>query len=221
AAPQTLPLPVGAILAQSRHHLSLSQTYSNQQKEIVAKHNALRRGVTPTASNMVKMEWDSATAESAKRWANKCTLSHSPSAERNGISCGENLYMSSQPDSWSAAIQDWYDEVKDFKYGVGATKAGAMIGHYTQIVWFKSFQVGCAAAYCPLAIKEYYYVCQYCPAGNLPSKISTPYNAGQSCGDCPQACDNGLCSKYEELQVITCMLCPALCCVIAPHLLMR
>uniref|UniRef100_A0A8D0HJY1 SCP domain-containing protein n=1 Tax=Sphenodon punctatus TaxID=8508 RepID=A0A8D0HJY1_SPHPU len=180
--------------------------------EIVAKHNALRRGVTPTASNMVKMEWDSATAESAKRWANKCTLSHSPSAE-HGISCGENLYMSSQPDSWSAAIQDWYDEVKDFKYGVGATKAGAMIGHYTQIVWFKSFQVGCAAAYCPLAIKEYYYVCQYCPAGNLPSKISTPYNAGQSCGDCPQACDNGLCRmgpKFDCIYLIRCGNCPRL-----------
>lgn len=49
------------------------------------------------------------------------------------VDCGENLYMSTAPSSWSDAIQAWYDEVKDFKYGVGATTKGAVIGHYTQV----------------------------------------------------------------------------------------
>lgn len=49
------------------------------------------------------------------------------------VDCGENLYMSTAPSSWSDAIQAWYDEVKDFKYGVGATTEGAVIGHYTQV----------------------------------------------------------------------------------------
>ncbi|POI22961.1 hypothetical protein CIB84_013291, partial [Bambusicola thoracicus] len=46
--------------------------------------------------------------------------------------CGENLYMSTAPSSWSDSIQAWYDEEKDFKYGSGATRANAVIGHYTQ-----------------------------------------------------------------------------------------
>lgn len=49
------------------------------------------------------------------------------------VDCGENLYMSTAPSSWSDAIQAWYNEEKDFKYGVGATTKDAVIGHYTQV----------------------------------------------------------------------------------------
>ena len=46
--------------------------------------------------------------------------------------CGENLYMSSYKNTWSNAIQSWYDEVADFQYGVGSTNGG-VVGHYTQV----------------------------------------------------------------------------------------
>lgn len=118
------------------------------------------------------------------------------------VDCGENLYMSTAPSSWSDAIQAWYDEVKDFKYGVGATTEGAVIGHYTQVVWYKSYQIGCAVAYCPKSTYKYFYVCQYCPAGNRVDLMKTPYKEGKPCGDCPNACDNGLCTnpcKFQDL----------------------
>lgn len=51
----------------------------------------------------------------------------------SGEPCGENLYMSTAPSSWSDSIQAWYNEEKDFKYGTGATTANAVIGHYTQV----------------------------------------------------------------------------------------
>lgn len=41
--------------------------------------------------------------------------------------------MSSQPTSWSDASQSWYDEERDFIYGVGPKRPDAVIGHYTQV----------------------------------------------------------------------------------------
>ncbi|XP_022625991.1 cysteine-rich venom protein VAR6-like isoform X4 [Seriola dumerili] len=107
---------------------------SSDQSEIVNKHNALRRGVQPTASNMLKMSWNEEAAATAQRWANTCSMKHSPASSREirSSGCGENLYMSSYKNTWSNAIQSWYDEVKDWRYGVGALNGG-VIGHYTQV----------------------------------------------------------------------------------------
>uniref|UniRef100_A0A674IU93 Cysteine rich secretory protein 2 n=1 Tax=Terrapene triunguis TaxID=2587831 RepID=A0A674IU93_9SAUR len=178
---------------------ALSTDKADQQKEIVDKHNALRRGVMPTASNMLRMEWSRTAAENAKSWANECTLSHSPESRRTTtVGCGENLYMSTAPNSWSDAIQAWYNEVENFMYGIGPTTPGAVIGHYTQVVWYKSYQIGCAVAFCPESEYNYFYVCHYCPAGNINTLINTPYKSGAACGDCPNACDNGLCTTAKQ-----------------------
>ena len=48
------------------------------------------------------------------------------------MGCGENLYMASFKDTWSNAIQSWYNEVRDYRYGVGSINGG-VIGHYTQV----------------------------------------------------------------------------------------
>uniref|UniRef100_G1KE85 ShKT domain-containing protein n=1 Tax=Anolis carolinensis TaxID=28377 RepID=G1KE85_ANOCA len=172
-------------------------TSIEDQRIIVDKHNALRRGVRPSASNMLKMEWNAKAAENAKKWALKCIQEHSPKAERmvDGRQCGENLYMSTAATRWDVVIQALYNEEKDFKYGVGKTSPNAVIGHYTQVVWYRSYQVGCYEARCSSAPFPFYYVCQYCPAGNIEHLIPTPYKSGPPCGDCPYACDNGLCTN--------------------------
>ncbi|KFP05464.1 Serotriflin, partial [Calypte anna] len=174
---------------------ALSTSRADQQQLIVDKHNALRRAVNPPARNMMKMEWNTAAAENAREWANQCTLRHSTAAMRaTDKRCGENLYMSTAPSSWSRAIDAWYNEEKNFEYGTGANPEGSVIGHYTQVVWYNSYEVGCAIAYCPNKKFKYYYVCHYCPAGNLRHLIPTPYKKGEPCGDCPNACEDGLCS---------------------------
>ncbi|NWI95390.1 CRVP protein, partial [Pitta sordida] len=181
---------------------ALSPSRAEQQKLIVDRHNALRRGVKPTASNMMKMKWYPLAAKNAQKWANQCTLNHSPpNSRRTDVLCGENLFMSSRPFSWSDVLQSWYSEVKNFKYGTGANPAGAMIGHYTQLIWYNSYQVGCAVSYCPTSSYKYFYVCQYCPAGNNAMQIATPYRSGPKCADCPGHCDKGLCTnpcKYHD-----------------------
>uniref|UniRef100_A0A2K6GG29 Cysteine rich secretory protein 3 n=1 Tax=Propithecus coquereli TaxID=379532 RepID=A0A2K6GG29_PROCO len=105
------------------------------QREIVDKHNELRRAVSPPASNMLKMEWNSQTAANAQKWANQCTYQHSTAQfRRTNVSCGENLFMSSAITSWSSAIQNWDDEKYDLIFAVGPKTPNAVVGHYTQNV---------------------------------------------------------------------------------------
>ncbi|KAM9778236.1 serotriflin-like isoform X2 [Syngnathus typhle] len=177
------PVPVRTVL-----------TSSTEQNEIVNKHNTLRRNVSPSASNMLKMSWNREAARNAQNWANTCSMNHSPASYReiSTSGCGENLYMSSYKNSWSNAIQAWYDEVKDWRYGVGSVN-GRVVGHFTQIVWYRSNQIGCAMAYCPNSSYKYFYVCHYCPPGNY--QLSRPYKSGPTCADCPNACENKLCTN--------------------------
>ncbi|CAJ0928950.1 unnamed protein product, partial [Ranitomeya imitator] len=96
-------------------------------------------------------EWDDEAAANAVRWANQCQNGHSTSDQREitTFGCGENLYSSSRLHNWAKVIQGWWDENQFFDHGTGATEDGAVIGHYTQLVWYKSFKLGCAIAYCP------------------------------------------------------------------------
>ncbi|KAM8777466.1 cysteine-rich secretory protein 3-like [Rhynchonycteris naso] len=173
------------------------------QIEIVNTHNDLRRSVFPPASNMLKMEWDSKAAENAQKWADKCIFSHSKKQDRTigERSCGENLFQSSYPVSWTSVIQNWFAEKENFVYGLGPKHADEMTGHYTQVVWYSSFKVGCGFAYCPnQETAEHLFVCQYCPAGNIRSNLSFPYLQGTPCASCPKDCDHGLCLNSCEYQ---------------------
>ncbi|XP_030051439.1 cysteine-rich venom protein-like [Microcaecilia unicolor] len=179
------------------------------QHEIVQFHNEIRRNVIPSASNMLLMTWCDEAAKTARRWANTCSIQHSIDENRtiNGKICGENLLMANYPDSWINSIQTWYDEVKHFDYGTGETEPNVMVYHYTQLVWYKSYNIGCAVAYCPHKVYTYFYVCHYCPAGNIENVINMPYQAGKPCADCPDACDKGLCTNpcpYDD-RAINCL----------------
>ncbi|XP_015278045.1 PREDICTED: cysteine-rich venom protein helothermine-like [Gekko japonicus] len=171
-------------------------THVEQQNEICDKHNALRR--QEGGKNMLKMKWNAKIAANAQKYADQCIYEHSPKASRkiDGRNCGENLFMSSTIFPWSYVCESWYNEKKDFVYGVGASPKGAMVGHYTQVVWATTYEMGCGVAYCPNQGKlKYFFVCQYSPAGNVDGKRETPYKKGTPCADCPDHCDQGLCTN--------------------------
>lgn len=166
------------------------------QEEIVSKHNQLRRMVSPSGSDLLKMEWNYDAQVNAQQWADKCTFSHSPIELRTtNLRCGENLFMSSYLASWSSAIQGWYNEYKDLTYDVGPKQPDSVVGHYTQVVWNSTFQVACGVAECPKNPLRYYYVCHYCPVGNYQGRLYTPYTAGEPCASCPDHCEDGLCTN--------------------------
>ncbi|XP_029893720.2 cysteine-rich venom protein DIS2-like [Aquila chrysaetos chrysaetos] len=174
------------------------------QKQILEQHNEIRRSVVPTARNMLKMVWSEEAAKNAQKWANKCGMKISPRDQRviNGVTCGENVLLSSYPKTWAEAIKVWYSQSSNFKYGFGATAKNVNIENYTQLIWYNSYQIGCAVAYCSKNQFNYFYVCQYCPAGNNAMQIATPYKSGPKCADCPGHCDRGLCTnpcKYQDV----------------------
>ncbi|KAJ6659631.1 hypothetical protein lerEdw1_018600 [Lerista edwardsae] len=196
-------LPLVSVLQHSLGQNEESEALEipeNQKKEIVDKHNAIRRGVTPTASNMQKMVWSEKASQSAKKWATKCKPGTSPKEERTvkGVYCGENSVESGFPWAWPAAIDMWASAKSNFVYGIGALNPSQGIDVYTQLIWHNTFEVGCAVARCQTKdkIPFYYQVCHYCPGGNKTPEMKRPYKEGKPCGDCPKNCDDKLCSKF-------------------------
>ncbi|XP_044146866.1 cysteine-rich venom protein DIS2-like [Bufo gargarizans] len=108
------------------------------------------------------------------------------------FSCGENLYLSTSKDSWEKIIGEWNTEYKYFIYGGGKRDPGKIVGHITQVIWANSYQVGCAAAYCE-NLGMFLVVCHYCPAGNDPYTLYTPYESGPWCSKCTGDCEKKLC----------------------------
>ncbi|XP_010885778.1 cysteine-rich secretory protein 2-like [Esox lucius] len=197
-ATMTLFISVVGLLALLQPYCLLADTNTQNpavQKEIVDLHNDLRRGVQPPARNMLQMSWNNEAAINAQKWANQCTMSHSPADQRRTSTsgCGENLFMSTNERPWTSAIQSWYSEVNNYNYDSNGSINGKVVGHYTQVVWATSKEIGCAVAKCPNSVWKFYYVCQYCPPGNYVGR--KPYNTGSRCADCPNNCQNGLCQS--------------------------
>ncbi|CAB3379531.1 Hypothetical predicted protein [Cloeon dipterum] len=62
------------------------------------------------------------------------------------------------------AVKAWYSEVSKFTYG-SSSNVFHEIGHYTQLVWAKTYKVGCGLAKCSDNKGTFYnYICNYCPA---------------------------------------------------------
>ncbi|KAF3850017.1 hypothetical protein F7725_019736 [Dissostichus mawsoni] len=97
------------------------------------------------------------------------------------------MYMSSSQDPWSNAIQDWYDEVQNWRYGVGSTNGRV-------VVWYRSNKVGCGVAYYPNSQYKYFYVYQYCPptlapANQYPPVVTAPTPATTNSAPTPVPTD--------------------------------
>ncbi|XP_033888200.3 GLIPR1-like protein 1 [Acipenser ruthenus] len=183
--------------------------------DCVTVHNQLRSQVNPPASDMLYMTWDEALAKTAKAWARTCQFSHNIYLKQAGkvhptfTPVGENIWVGAPSSTFSvsAAIEKWYDEVKDYRYN--DRSCSRVCGHYTQVVWAKSYKVGCAVHICPSGITGFntnsipdptIFVCNYGDAGNFPTH---PYSSGPECRNCPgETCENKLCKKQTRDQSI-------------------
>jgi pathogenesis-related protein 1 len=160
--------------------MSAAHAESIDASSIVAAHNKWRTEVGVQAlSHSPKL------AKSAQAWANhlkqsrNCAMQHSNPKGRYG----ENLFWAS-PLMWSdgrkelrkvspaEVIDSWGSEKADYDLASNECKAGAVCGHYTQIVWRDTLKVGCGMAACSNS-HEQVWVCHYSPAGNFVGE--TPY----------------------------------------------
>jgi uncharacterized protein YkwD len=124
---------------------------------IVNAHNAYRSQHCAPA-----LTWSAQLAAGAQAWANACTKQHSTEAWQGENGFGENLYWGSgNLGDAEDAVKWWYDEVS--KYNFNAPVWSKDVGHFTQVVWKGSKQIGCGVARCG---NENYWVCRYSPTGN-------------------------------------------------------
>ncbi|KHJ79066.1 SCP-like protein [Oesophagostomum dentatum] len=166
------------------------------------EYDKLINGNASAAAKMLKMVYNCSVEESAMKNAAGCVYGHSSDYERPGL--GENIYQTTAPyldkiEAAKQASQLWWDELK--KNGLGEdnmitddlwNRPGEMIGHYTQMAWETTTQLGCAVAHCP----HTYVVCQYGPSGNY--FYEPIYTKGKPCSQCPR----NTCNEKEGLCVI-------------------
>jgi pathogenesis-related protein 1 len=134
-----------------------------QINELLAEHNKYRAevGVPP-------LVWSDAMAQEAYKWAkslkkDRCGFYHS----KNKF--GENLWKGTTGYySIIDVIGSWGGEKKDYNYAKNSCKG--VCGHYTQMVWKNTTEVGCAAIECNGMTL---WVCNYNPPGNY--KGQKPY----------------------------------------------
>ncbi|XWV26849.1 hypothetical protein QJ857_gp0201 [Tupanvirus soda lake] len=145
---------------------------ATQIQTFVNSHNYYRSTVNPPARYMPTMQWSSSLATSANAWATKCRWAHSGTAN-----VGENLYATTLRTTASNfnpnnAVNSWGSEKQYYNYSTNTCATGRVCGHYTQMVWDDSVNVGCAFQDCPVIQGLSWpnggtiVVCQYSPPGN-------------------------------------------------------
>ncbi|KAG6406700.1 hypothetical protein SASPL_134314 [Salvia splendens] len=130
----------------------------NSPQDFLDAHNSARAevGVGP-------MTWDESVANFARDYVNSklgdCNMVHSGNSQY-----GENLAQGSGDFTGRAAVDLWVGEKANYNYDSNSCAEGQVCGHYTQVVWRNSNQLGCARAQCSNG--WWFISCNYAPPGN-------------------------------------------------------
>jgi len=103
--------------------------------------------------------WSVTVATSAQTWANTCPSGHSSSGY------GENMAFASNVLSISDVVAMWYNEEPLYDYNNPGWNPAT--GHFTQVVWKNTTEIGCGyVTGCGTGWPNV-WVCQYNPPGNV------------------------------------------------------
>lgn len=163
---RTLFVPL-ALMVISPLLLASTGSRTNFDSRILAAHNRARAEVGSRP-----MQWNEDLARDAKVWGDHLAATgkfeHSP--DEPGVEPqGENLWAGT-PDAYlpESMVGLWVAEKQDYKPGVFPynSRSGnhANVGHYTQLIWADTTQVGCALS---RGAREEVLVCRYSTPGNV------------------------------------------------------
>lgn len=136
---------------------------------VLAGHNSERARV-----GVPRLAWSGKLADEAQSWADRLaregTLRHAPRDVSGGA--GENLWMGTAGYfPAEAMIDSFVSERTLYRHGafpaVSTTGRWQDVGHYTQVVWRETREVGCAIS---RGSDNEVLVCRYWPAGNWVGK---------------------------------------------------
>ena len=129
-------------------------------QDMLAAHNAVRARL-----HIPPLTWSERLEDQAQGWANRL-LASNRFAHRPDSKFGQNLFeISGAPASPAFVVQSWDSEFRDYDYSSNTCRK--VCGHYTQIVWATTKQVGCGVA---RNSKHEIWVCDYDPPGNFVGK---------------------------------------------------
>lgn len=164
---QSPPQPVNPVVPPSIPQATGSRLTNQEANALVDFHNQVRAevGVGPVA-------WSTEIAAFAQQWADelarKGKFEHRP---RTAQSYGENLAAGSGGGySPVQGAQQWYAEKKLYRARDGVFTAALMpAGHYTQMVWRGSTEIGAGKAIIQKGNMKGWtvVVCNYNPPGNM------------------------------------------------------
>lgn len=126
----------------------------------LAQHNYYREKV-----GSPDIHWNDSLASYAQEWADKlaktCDMQHSDGPY------GENIYWSSSPKNEKAVVDRWASEEQYFNHKNTTYIRGksSKSGHYSQVIWAKSTELGAGVANCKNGGQI--WVCVYNPPGNV------------------------------------------------------
>jgi pathogenesis-related protein 1 len=145
--------------AQWRHFGAEAQS-SSLVRDMLAGHNAVRTevGVAPLA-------WSDHLATLSQTWAD-ALLAGRKFAHSQNSAYGENLFeITGAAASPAQVVGVWAGESRQYEYS--SNHCRGVCGHYTQLVWSGTREVGCAVA---RGHGREVWVCEYDPPGNWAGK---------------------------------------------------
>ena len=129
---------------------------SSLARDMLAHHNAVRARV-----GMSPLAWSDRLAARSQNWANTL-LARRQFIHRPNSTYGENLFeITGATASPAQVVNVWAAESRNWEYI--SNRCSGVCGHYTQIVWGDTKEVGCAVA---RGGGREVWVCNYDPPGN-------------------------------------------------------
>ncbi len=138
---------------------SATPALSADTQALVDAHNAAR-----ARHCAAPLTWSPQLAAAAAKWANNlrdrnCAFEHSPNNNYGeNLAGGTTGYLDG-----NGVVAMWYAEGAQYDFKSGAFSM--QTGHFTQVVWRGTTQLGCARSTCG-AQNQDIWVCEYDPAGN-------------------------------------------------------
>lgn len=132
---------------------------------LLEAHNSARRAV-----GVPDLNWSPTLAEQAQVWAEALVASGRFEHDVARGAVGENLWTGwGRRFSPEEMVGAWTDEREDYVHGAFPDvrrRDGGPVGHYTQVVWRDTAEVGCALALAD-ANRRAVLACRYSPPGNV------------------------------------------------------
>ncbi|XP_052092552.1 uncharacterized protein LOC127729020 [Mytilus californianus] len=176
-------------------------------------HRAFRKN--ESAGNMWSLDWDPDLADLAQGLADECTFKHTNLEFANGVRVGQNLgAITGNDHSIERIVHLFMNEKDDYNYK--DHQWTDVVGHYLQVVNWRTIKVGCAVNKCDNLYvststqhevwnNAWYWVCDYWPPVSYNSR-PYDYTDGKVCSECMVPKDSGLGWKCVDQTCRDCKL---------------